>query len=125
MCSIDLEPWRAHSERRVRARKTYECESCYGLIAPGVEYIRHFSISADGDISVEKMCVPCDTAMTEFANHDGHMSTSPSYFPELVRECIDYYDEESRAWIPMYEAIVARGTEGNRRGALPPPPEVD
>ena len=123
MCEIDLDEWKTHSETKRRARKLHRCASCGGAIAAGETYVVHFWVG-DGVAASEKMCTPCDDAMRVFGDAPGHARTSPSYFPELLRSCVEDGDEESdRVWRPMLAALHARGASA-LKSSLPEAPRA-
>ena len=105
-CEVFTETWR-------KARKAHTCDSCHGVIAPGVRYLVNFALF-EGHASSEKLCAPCDADRKVFSDaHGGNFIPSPSGFPELLQECVwegnREGDPESKAkWEPMLETLRAR-----------------
>ena len=91
-----------------KARKEHRCACCSATIRVGEQYVSLFTIF-EGDAARERCCQACDAAIEEFAEaHEGTRS-NPSYFQDMLRECMDEGDEESETrWKPMLAAIQAR-----------------
>jgi predicted RNA-binding Zn-ribbon protein involved in translation (DUF1610 family) len=108
MCEIDLDPCEVWSEIERTARKEHACTTCGSRIEPGSRYVDHFHVH-DGDGSVQKMCLPCRADRDSFAEAHGEMTPTPSYFPQLLLDCIaDGEPESERKWKPMYAALLSR-----------------
>ena len=109
MCYIDLEPCEVWEERERKARKEHRCSCCHGAILAGQVYLVHFSVF-EGTATSGKMCTACrDDRATFAADHDGTLCT-PSYFPQMLRECIgEFFDEADAAhWKAMLGRINGR-----------------
>lgn len=96
MCNIDLEPCSAWSESIITARKDHVCDCCGGAIAAGNKYMRHFSVF-DGHVTHEKQCSSCTAIVRRFLADHGQKG-SPGSMRQLLEECIDYGDIDSRKW---------------------------
>lgn len=109
MCDVgfDDDYQGAWSEREVTARKAHRCDSCDAAILAGERYLRHFS-AYDGSVVSEKLCAACDKDRDLFGDaHDGY--PIPSYFQEMLQECIAEEPESAAKWGPMLAALKARG----------------
>lgn len=96
------------SEREVCARKMARCWCCGGGIAVGDRYVVHFSVS-DGMPSYEKLCLPCRDDRGAFGREHHIGDCSPSYFQQLLVNCIGEGDAESDArWKPVLAAMTER-----------------
>lgn len=122
MCDINLEQAELWSETERRARTSKFCSSCDTEIKPGERYVKHFS-KHEGVTSSEAMCKYCKAARREFADeHDGMVCT-PSYFPEMLSECVVENDEAgSDRWATILEELNARGA--SRHTKLPDAPQL-
>jgi hypothetical protein len=110
MCAIDLEPCEVWREEERKARKAHRCDSCGGQIAPGSRYLSHFSVF-EGEPTTRAMCLPCLADRKEFGDAHGTLPI-PSFFPQMLSDCIAEGDEESETkWQPMLERVQARGRE--------------
>lgn len=103
MCSIDLEYSDVFTDTLVKkARKSHWCACCTRAIAKGESYIKHFSVF-DGSTTSEKCCTQCHNDRVEFANHLGHMMSAPSYFPEMLQECVsEHFIDDDEPLPPKY-----------------------
>ncbi len=102
MCAIDLEPCEVFKKTQHKARKEHVCQCCSRVVKKGETYVRLF-MKFDGHISVERSCLDCEEDHKVFAAAPGHMGSAPSYFTELLQECIseDYFeDDEDDTWEP-------------------------
>jgi hypothetical protein len=107
MCDIDFDPCDVWRETRRKARKQHTCDCCGGTILPGTHYVSHFSLF-EGDTTSEKICAACDADRDVFGKEHGTYPC-PSYFPEVLTECIADGDEESeKVWKPMLAALRLR-----------------
>lgn len=77
----------AHISRH-KARKQYKCDCCGGVIKKGTQYLKHFS-KGDGKLYSEKMCEACDIDTSEFSKQHSYIQTTPSYYGDLIKECLD------------------------------------
>lgn len=91
--------------RRVRARKSYRCETCCAPIHAGEAYARIFSLF-EGQASDQTVCVPCQDDNEEFGKAHGY-SPNPSAFYSYLSECIR---DEGERWAPMLERLNTRLT---------------
>jgi len=119
VCVIDqLDPCEVWRETLCRARKSHRCSCCRGLIRQGETYIVHFSVF-EGNASSEKICSACLADREEFCReHINGQLCGPSFFSELLDECIAEGDPESeRRWLPMRRARDERAmrAEGGSR----------
>lgn len=106
------------SEREVCARKMARCWCCGGGIAVGDRYVAHFSVS-DGMPNYEKLCLPCHDDRTAFGREHHIGDCSPSYFQQLLVNCIGDGDAESDArWQPVLAAMAARRERYETASAL-------
>ena len=111
MCFIDLDMATVWRESERKARKEHKCSCCWGGILIGARYLSRFSVH-DGRASSERMCLPCRDAREEFTaahEHDGAYIPVPSFFSEMLAECIGDGEESEKRWAPMLDAINARG----------------
>ena len=105
MCSINLEVAELWDERERTARTPKQCDACCARIVPGRRYVKHFS-KHDGDITSEVICKPCEKDRAEFADAHGGMTPGPSFFVDLLIECVD--DTEDDRWAEMLRGLRAR-----------------
>lgn len=103
MCTVELETCDLWSETTRRARKAHRCSCCRQAIQSGQTYLVHFSVF-EGEITAEKMCGRCEAFRAEFAAaHGDELIPTPSYFPQMLADCIA--DGERARWEPMLTAI--------------------
>lgn len=117
MCEIDLEPADVFLDTSHKARKEHRCACCGGPIARGERYLRHFQVFEGTAIS-ERCCAACAADREAFADADGHGFSAPSYFPEMLSNCIFFDDGDvvvsvaeraaNNRWIAMRDGIRAR-----------------
>ncbi len=112
MCSIELDAAEVFDETERTARTPKACDCCHGPIVPGQRYVKHFS-KFEGDITSEYICKPCEKDRREFADAHGGSITGPSYFRDLLSECVD--DTEDDRWSEMLRGIEARKGDTNVR----------
>lgn len=128
MCDIDWDGERPSvwTERTVTAKKEHQCDSCGGTIRPGKQYLRHFSVF-DGYASDEKLCGACKGVSDDFKKDHGGRVGSPSYMPELLRECIEMEGPQSPASKKWKAALGEMSRRRSRRAkksvAAPVPAE--
>ena len=108
MCEIDggesCEVWR---ETMHTARKSRGCDCCSALIAKGDKYLKHFSVF-EGDATSEVMCSACAKARVEFHKEHGALMGGPSFFQELLMDCIADGPKSERKWKPVLDEIRER-----------------
>lgn len=113
MCEINLDPCDVWKVSRPKARKAHRCAACGGTIAPGTQYVRLFTLF-DGEARDDASCAECWADNEAFGNADGHTMTAPGYFPELLRECVEWTEDDdgnevaTGEWAPMLARLEAR-----------------
>lgn len=117
MCEIDIDEYAdVWNARHVKARKTWTCQGCRAPILPGERYVRVASLF-DSEWSVERGCLACDAAATEFGKAHGNMRFFPSGFIDALIDCVDENDPEDAKWSAMLETIRARRASAEMGGA--------
>lgn len=111
MCEVELEPADVFVDTYQVARKEHRCSCCSGPIVVGERYLKHFQVF-EGTPLTEKACAACAADRETFTKDPNHGSSCPSYFREMLNDCVDHTDANDR-WRPMLDALTAR-----RRAAL-------
>jgi hypothetical protein len=108
MCEIYDDGNRADvwTERTRRAAKPHRCESCGAVILPGERY-RYGSGVHDHRGFSERGCTACAETHDAFGKAH-HFCPAFEGLDDALVECIAEGDEESLAWKPHLEAILAR-----------------
>lgn len=113
MCSLDLETATVWRETPRVARRPHRCDCCGKRIAPGKQYLEHFSVIGGSPVR-EAMCAPCDSARDDFASAHGQ-SPNPSYFAEVLSECV-VGEDRSSPWRTMLAALLWRQRQAIKEG---------
>lgn len=100
MCDIDFggdESASAWSVQQIKhARKEHRCDSCGTTIKVGRPYVR-MSWVQEGTADTEKCCLVCWRIGERFGKGHG-WTPLPSNITDVLNECIDYGDEDSKRW---------------------------
>ena len=105
MCDIYLEPCEVWVETHRKARKEHECSCCFRKIVRGETYLIHFDVF-EGRANSRKMCQQCEADRKEFADDHDSLLCDPSYFPEMLGNCIG--DDGDDKWRLMLDRIRQR-----------------
>lgn len=98
MCELmELEPAGVWVESKRKARKLHRCDCCLGRIEKGSFYFKHFSVLG-GYATSEKICEGCYGDRAEFAAEHNSLVPTPSYFREMLNECIYEDRKYSQPW---------------------------
>lgn len=89
-----------------RARKQYECDSCWAPIKVGDAH-QVYSALGDGIWSRSRACVVCTLAQQEFGEAHRFYPT-PSYLIETLQDCIVDNDDRHDRWRPLLAVLLRR-----------------
>lgn len=95
-----------------KARKTYVCDACAGLIRPGEKYITQVVIGYRGERpQTHRCCIPCDTITYAFMQ-EHESGPFASDLRGALEDCLAEEPETAPTWRPMLDAMDSR-----RKGA--------
>lgn len=108
MCEIDFdEPFGFYVETWRKAAKDHRCDACGQRIRRGTRYKR-VAYASDGVAASERSCLACHRLMCRFGAAHGFAYTQPSALVELIRSCLDDFDEDSKKWARDLRALARR-----------------